>query len=74
MVRNAKIRYINKYFNGIFDEIHVIQYGKNKNQYAENGYILFDDEMPNRISWNEKNGIAYDVINLLGILENILTE
>ena len=32
MVRNAKIRYINKYFSGIFDKIHVIQYGKNKNQ------------------------------------------
>ena len=71
MVRNAKIRYINKYFNGIFDEIHVIQYGKNKNQYAENGYILFDDEENNRIQWEKKNGISYNVNNIIDILTTL---
>lgn len=74
MVRNAKIRYIRKNFGDIFDEMHVIQYGKNKNQYAENGYILFDDEMPNRIEWEKKNGVSYDVTNIIEILENLLTK
>lgn len=71
MVRNAKYRYIAKYFNGIFDEIHIIQYGKNKNQYAENGYILFDDEENNRIEWEKKNGISYNVNNIIDILTTL---
>lgn len=71
MVRNAKYRYIKKNFNGIFDEIHIIQYGKNKNQYAENGYILFDDEENNRIEWEKKNGISYNVMNLLETLQTL---
>lgn len=71
MVRNAKYRYIAKYFNGIFDEIHIIQYGKNKNQYAENGYILFDDEENNRIQWEKKNGISYNVNNIIDILTTL---
>lgn len=70
-VRNAKYRYLNKNFNGIFDEIHIIQYGKNKNQYAENGFILFDDEENNRIEWNKK-GIAYNVTNIIETLQGIL--
>ena len=71
-VRNAKYRYLNKNFNGIFDEIHIIKYGTNKEKYCTNeNYILFDDEELNRINWNKK-GIAYDVINMLETLENIL--
>lgn len=72
MVRSAKYRYIKKNFNGVFDEIHIIQYGKNKNQYAENGYILFDDEENNRIEWEKKNGISYNVNNIIDILENMI--
>jgi len=68
-VRSAKYRYINKYFNGIFDEVHIIQYGKNKAEYCTNeNCVLFDDEKPNREKWVEKNGIAYDVNNLCDIL------
>ena len=70
-VRSAKYRYIEKNFNGIFDEIHIIQYGKNKNQYAENGYILFDDEENNRIEWEKKNGISYNVNNIIDILTTL---
>ena len=72
MVRSAKYRYIKKNFSGVFDEIHIIQYGKNKNQYAENGYILFDDEENNRIEWEKKNGISYNVNNIIDILENMI--
>lgn len=71
MVRSAKYRYIKKNFNGVFDEIHIIQYGKNKNQYAENGYILFDDEENNRIEWEKKNGISYNVNNIIDILTTL---
>ena len=70
-VRSAKTRYIKKYFSNIFDEIHIIQYGKNKSQYCKENDILFDDELNNRSNWNEKNGIAYDVMNLLEILESL---
>ena len=46
----------------------LIQYGKNKSEYCKNGDILFDDEKPNREKWIEKNGIAYDVNNIIDIL------
>ena len=70
-VRSAKYRYIQKYFNGIFDEIHIIQYGKNKSEYCNNGDILFDDEENNRIEWNKVNGISYDVMDLLETLQTL---
>ena len=54
-VRSAKTRYIKKYFSNIFDEIHIIQYGKNKSQYCKENDILFDDELNNRSNWNEKD-------------------
>lgn len=68
-VRSAKYRYIRKNFNGIFDEVHIIQYGKNKAEYCTNeNCILFDDEENNRIEWEKKNGISYDVTNIIDIL------
>ena len=71
MVRNAKYRYIEKHFHGIFDEIHIIQYGKNKSEYCNENDILFDDEKPNRDKWIEKNGKAYDVSNIIDILMSL---
>ena len=71
-VRNAKYRYLNKNFSGVFDEIHIIQYGKNKSEYCTNeNYVLFDDEENNRQEWNKK-GIAYNVNNMLETLQTIL--
>lgn len=71
-VRSAKYRYIQKYFSGIFDEIHIIQYGKNKAEYCiDENCVLFDDEENNRIEWNNRNGISYDVMNLLEILQTL---
>lgn len=71
-VRCAKYQYIKKNFGNLFDEIHIIQYGKNKSEYCKNGDILFDDEKPNRDKWMEKNGIAYDVMNIIEILESMI--
>ena len=73
-VRMTKYHYIKKHFGNLFDEIHILQYGKDKSYYCKENDILFDDEMPNREKWENKNGIAYDVMNLLEILENILTK
>ena len=70
-VRSAKYRYIQKYFYGIFDEVHIIQYGKNKAQYCEENDILFDDEENNRIEWDNANGISYGVMDLLEILQSL---
>lgn len=71
-VRSAKTRYIKKYFSNIFDEIHIIQYGKNKSEYCKENDILFDDEENNRIAWNNANGISYDVMNIIEILESMI--
>ena len=70
-VRKAKYRYLNKYFHGIFEEVHILQYGKNKNRYAEKGYILFDDEEHNRTEWEKKEGISYNVQNIIDILTSL---
>ena len=71
-VRSAKYRYINKHFPNVFDEIHILQYGKNKSFYCHGkNYILFDDEENNRKQWNEKNGIAYNVQNIIEILKTL---
>jgi len=71
MVRNAKMRYLRKHFNGIFDDIHIIQYGKNKSEYCQENDILFDDEENNRLQWLEKKGISYDVKNIIEVLETL---
>ena len=71
-VRGAKYRYIKKHFSNLFDEIHILQYGTNKSKYCKGkNTILFDDEENNRKQWKEKNGISYDVINLLDTLQKL---
>lgn len=71
-VRSAKYRYINKHFYGLFDEVHILQYGKNKSVYCKGkNYILFDDEENNRIQWEKKKGISYNVINIIDILKTL---
>ena len=71
-VRNAKYRYINKHFPNLFDEIHIVQYGKNKAQFCHGkNYILFDDEKNNRDLWIQNNGTAYNVTNIINILQDL---
>lgn len=71
-VRKAKYRYINKHFSNLFDEVHILRYGTNKSKYCKGkNTILFDDEENNRKQWKEKNGISYDVINLLETLQKL---
>ena len=71
-VRKAKYRYLKKHFSNLFDEIHIIQYGKDKSTYCKGkNTILFDDEENNRIAWKNKKGISYNVINLIDILKTL---
>ena len=71
-VRKAKYRYLKKHFSNLFDEIHIIQYGKDKSVYCKGkSTILFDDEENNRIAWKNKKGISYNVINLIDILKTL---
>lgn len=71
-VRMTKYHYIKKNFGNLFDEIHILQYGKDKSVFCGENDILFDDEKPNRDKWENKNGIAYNVTNLLETLENMV--
>ena len=73
-VRMTKYHYIKKNFGDLFDEIHILQYGKDKSVFCGENDILFDDEKPNRDKWENKNGIAYDVDEIVTILQNILTK
>ena len=70
--KNTKYHYIKKHFGNLFDEVHIIQYGKDKSYYCQENDILFDDEKPNREKWENKNGIAYDVMNIIDILESMV--
>ena len=52
----------------VFDEIHVIEYGKPKSLFAKGNSYLFDDEEKNRKEWKGK---AFDVNNILQDLKTI---
>ena len=66
-VRAAKVRWLNKYFPGLFDEIHIVKYGTPKFKFKKQGCdFLFDDEEKNRIDWN---GRAYTEKEIFSQLE-----
>lgn len=52
----------------VFDEIHVIEYGTPKSNYAKGTSYLFDDEEKNRKEWKGK---AFNVNNILQDLKTI---
>lgn len=52
----------------VFDEIHVIEYGTPKSNYAKGTSYLFDDEEKNRKEWKGK---AFNVNNILQDLKAI---
>ncbi len=69
-VIKAKIEWIRKHFADFwFDEINIVAHGTPKSNYARTTHdILFDDEIGNRENWR---GVAYDVNNIIKILENL---
>lgn len=66
-VTETKLAWLRQHLPSVhFDEIIIVEYGTPKQMFG-NG-ILFDDEKPNRDSWN---GVAYDVNNILEILKKL---
>lgn len=66
-VTTVKIEWLETHLKSVhFDSIDILTYGTTK-QIGRNG-ILFDDEKPNRDSWN---GTAFDVDNIIEILKSL---
>lgn len=71
-VIKTKIEWLNRHLGAVqFDEVHIVEYGTVKSQVVKYPQgILFDDEVGNRKEW-AKEGLAFDVNNIIHILENI---
>lgn len=66
-VTKTKKEWLAKHLPNVkFDNVYIVPYGTPKHTLS-NG-ILFDDEIGNRTAWN---GTAYDVDNILKILQNL---
>lgn len=71
-VTAAKYYWLAKHLPSVnFDEIRIVPYGTPKSTLASEIGILFDDEEPNRKEWENAGGVAYDVQNILQILNLI---
>lgn len=72
-VTKAKLAWLEKHIGSVhWDEIKIVEYGTPKSFVVEYPQgILFDDEKPNRMEW-DKQGLAFDVDNILMILENMV--
>ena len=73
MVAEAKLAWLAKHLGSVkWDEIHIVAFGKKKHLLAQekDGY-LFDDNERVRRAWikNNPNGWAFDVNDILGILD-----
>ena len=66
-VKTAKENWLKIHLKSVqFDYVEIVPHGTPKNE-GRNG-ILFDDEKPNRDSWN---GTAYNVENIMEILKGL---
>ena len=66
-VKTAKENWLKTHLKSVqFDFVEIVPYGTPKNE-GRNG-ILFDDEKPNRDSWN---GVAHNVENIMKILKGL---
>ena len=72
VVTAAKKEWLEKHLASvIFDEIRIVSYGTPKSTAAAEIGILFDDEKPNREEWEKAGGTAYNVHNILEVLEGL---
>ena len=66
-VKTAKENWLKTHLKSVdFNYVEIVPYGTPKNE-GRNG-ILFDDEKPNRDSWN---GVAHNVENIMKILKGL---
>ena len=71
-VTKAKKNWLRKHLASVdFDEIKIVSYGTPKSTVVDEIGILFDDEQPNREEWHRAGGFAYDVENILEVLEGL---
>ena len=71
-VTAAKLEWLKKHLPSVtFDEIIIVPYGVPKHTLSAG--ILFDDEQPNRIAWNDANedNHAYDESTIFEVLKLI---
>ncbi len=72
VVIQAKKKWLEKHLPSVFwDEIRIVSYGTPKSTAVNNIGVLFDDEAPNRIEWENAGGNAYNVHNIMDILEGL---
>ena len=69
-VTKAKRDWLKKHLASVeFDEIKIVSYGTPKSTVGTfKGGILFDDELPNVIEWEENNGWAFTPDNIFQTL------
>lgn len=68
----AKANWLSRHLGSVvFDEVHIIGYGTPKHKFG-NG-ILFDDEINNRMAWNnaDERNQAFDVHDIVETLTKI---
>lgn len=74
-VTEAKQKWLKTHLASVkWDEIQIMPYGTPKSKVMKANLkteILFDDEAPNRIEWENAGGTAYDVGNIMEILKTI---
>lgn len=72
-VAEAKRKWLDRHIGAVeWDEIHIIAYGTPKHEVvADPTGILFDDEKPNRLAWDNE-GWAFDVDHIIEVLRAIV--
>ena len=66
-VAAAKIKWLSRHLKSVhFTQIDIVTYGTPK--YYQRDGILFDDEVPNRQTWN---GAAYDETQIMEVLKSL---
>ena len=72
-VTKAKMAWLKKHLGAVeWDEVKIVEYGTPKSSAVEYPQgILFDDEKLNRVEW-DKQGLAFDVDNILMVLESMM--
>lgn len=72
-VKRAKINWLNRYYPGCFEEVHVVKYGTSKKSVAKDKRgILIDDNPHCRQQWGRKTIDATDFQNILKSLSGLL--
>lgn len=70
--RKAKKAWLEKYYHGIFEEVHIVKYGTPKHRAVSRSGILIDDSQEVRQKWGSRSIDATDFQNILKNLKILL--